>query len=156
MNIDNIKSNSYSNKKTGKSDSSAKTGKANSRSGDAQSKSGGLPKNAANLSLSGSEFKSEVAFTKKVLANSRNESLASLPKIKQKINAGVYNSDKIAKEISLNIANDLTSLPSSSSESADKASAGAEITGDHKKRLLEDPQVTKKVADKIADVLRNI
>jgi hypothetical protein len=156
MNIDQLKGNSYNPKRTGKNDSSAKTEKANSRSGNAQSKSGGLPKNAANLSLSGSEFKNEVAFTKKVLANSRKESLASLPKIKQNISAGVYNSEKITKEISANIADELSSLPTIPSEATDKASSETEITEDHKKRLLDDPQVTKAVADKIANVLKNI
>ena len=155
MNIDHIKGKNYSPNKSRKADESSGVNRSESGSKSPESKSNKVA-SSDNLSLSGSIFENEVAFTKKILSNSRSDSLERLRKIKQKINSGAYNNEAVHEKISTLVSRDLTSLQSILSGPEESGDASSTISENHKQRLLENPEVTKKVADRIAQVLRNL
>jgi len=155
MNIEQIKGNKYIPAgKSPKSKSSSKTNQSGKGS-DARKTSIRTGKSATNLSLSESKFKNEVAFTKQVLSNTRQKSLDSLKKIKQKINSGAYNNKKIHQEISSLVKNDLSTLQSIFSHSSVKKSS-VTISEKRKKHLLNNPDVTKKISNRVLKDLQNL
>ncbi|HYW36327.1 MAG TPA: hypothetical protein VE868_13035 [Balneolaceae bacterium] len=155
MNIEQIKGNKYIPAgKSPKSKSSSKTNRSGKGS-DARKTSNRTGKSATNLSLSESKFKNEVAFTKQVLSNTRQKSLDSLKKIKQKINSGAYNNKKIHQEISSLVKNDLSTLQSIFSHSSVKKSS-VTISEKRKKHLLNNPDVTKKISNRVLKDLQNL
>lgn len=153
MTINKIKGNNFGPNKSERSSSasqSPESGKAKA------SGAAGSTRDAANVSLSGSKFENELSFAKNILGNVRQDSLASLKKIKQKINAGAYNTEAVHKEISTFVEKDLTSLKSLFVKPAKSASTSSLITAERKDYLLENPEVTKKVADEIARQLKGL
>lgn len=157
MTINKIKGNNYGPKKSERSDAVSKS--SDSKKGSGASKAGaaaGKGKDATNVSLSGSKFESELSFAKNILGNARKNSLVSLKKIKQKINAGEYNTEAVHKEISSFISNDISSLENLFSQSVKSKSTSSVITAERKQHLLENPEVTQKIADQIARQLKNL
>jgi anti-sigma28 factor (negative regulator of flagellin synthesis) len=154
MNIEQIKGNRYTPLKAGKGDSSSKANEAKSHSKSAGSS--GKNQNATNVSLSDSIFDGEISFAKNALSNIRHNSLNSLKEIKQKIDEGAYDSEKVHQEISSLVEKDLPNLTNIFPHSTDAGNAPPTISGDHKKRLLQNPEVLKKVSENIAKELQHI
>lgn len=156
MTINKVKGNNYGPNKPEKSNSVSKSSDAARSNNTSKSQAAGSPKNAATLSLSGSKFESELSFAKNILSNARQDSLASLKKIKQKINSGAYNNEAVHKEISSFIQSDLSSLEGLLSKPAEShAPSSPVLTAERREHLLENPEVTKKIADQIARQLKN-
>jgi hypothetical protein len=153
MNIEQIKGNRYTPQKAGKSSSSSKTNRAESHSEAANSND---TQKAANLSLSGTQFDSEISLAKRVLNNVQQESLDSLKNIKQKINEGAYNSEDVHRKMSALIENDLATLTHSLPHTSDAGEVSPTLSDEHRKRLLEDPDVLKKVSTNIAKDLEQL
>jgi hypothetical protein len=153
MNIEHIKGNRYTPQKTEKGAPSSKMNRTKSGS-----KASGISniQKAANLSLSGSQFDSEITFAKKALSNVQQESLDSLKEIKQKMNDGAYNSEEVHRKMSLLIKNDLSTLTHIFPHSSDTRNAPPALSDEHKKRLLEDPDVIKKISENIAKDIEHL
>jgi anti-sigma28 factor (negative regulator of flagellin synthesis) len=153
MNIEQIKENRYTPQKTKRGASSSKTDRTESRS---RASGTGSTQRATNLSLSGSQFDSEITFAKEMFSNIQQESLDSLKEIKQKINDGAYNSEEVHRKMSPLIKNDLSTLTHILLHSSDTRNTPPALSDEHKKRLLEGPDVIKKVSENIAKDIENL
>jgi anti-sigma28 factor (negative regulator of flagellin synthesis) len=154
MTIEHIKGNSYIPKPSGKSESSSKINrtKEHSKTNDSANTS----KSATQLSLSGSKFADEATLAKSVLDNMRQGSLDSLKKIKQNIASGTYDNESVQNKVSSLVKNDIFSFQSILSPPAEDKNDVPAISDIHKKHLLENTEVIKKVSSKVAEDLERM
>lgn len=154
MTIDQINGSGFTPHKPGKGDSASKANEG--KSSPAAKGTSGQHSDVANLSLSDSIFDNEIEFTRNALSNIRHESIDSLKNIKQKIDAGAYNSDEVHREMSSAIEKELPNLTNIFSHSSNAGNAPATISDYHKERLLNDPDVIKKVSETIVQDLQGL
>jgi len=152
MSIEQINGSNYSSKSSKSGSSSPVDAK---KSGAESSKSGAV-RPSDSLSLSGSKFESEIALTKKILDNTRQDSFAALKEIRKKIDAGAYENEAVQQKISALVDEDISLLHNINSKSTDDAEGEVAITAEHTEQLLQNPQITEKVAEAIAKNLQNI
>ncbi len=155
MSIDQIKGNSYSSRPA-KSNSSAKANNANKCDVNAPKEASNNINRADSLSLSGTKFTDEVEFTKNLLHNTGKDSLRPLKAIKQKIDAGAYDSEAVRKEIGAHINEELSMLQHILNPPAEENETDSTISTEHKEQLLQNPEVTQKVAEGIIKSLSDI
>ncbi len=111
------------------------------------------------VSIDKSKYGNELHFAQQVLNKAKQSSIRSLTDIKNKIDQGAYQSEKVNKLVSEHIKNSLISLETSTIQQQNSGTPDTnktQLSQEDKDQMLNDSAIQKHVSDKIIKDLNTL
>ncbi len=107
------------------------------------------------LAISKAAYEGELRFAKGEYQKLQKHSIEALKEIKQKIEGGVYEQDKIQVKVSERMQGDISSVDAMERQTQVQQTPG-ELSAERKDQLLNDESILEKVSQKLIDDLSKL